>query len=921
MARQVLDRMAMPEAMKEALKGATDSNPSQEKIWHAMRQERILTLYSVERKQGLSAEEVRKRLETHGPNALPEKKRHSIFIVFLRQFKSPLIYLLLFAAAGALLLGELRDSIVILVVVLLNSLIGAFQEGRAEGAMEALRQISSLKTRVLRDAKEQIVPARDLVPGDILLLAAGDAIGADARLIEAASLEIAEAALTGESVPVEKKLEPLPQETLLADRLNMAYAGTHVTAGRGVAVVVAIGLMTEVGKISELTQGGEEPKTPLEIRIAQFGRYLIYAAGALFFVIIGLGRLRQIPFSEIFMIGVSQVVSMIPEGLPVAVTIALAVGVQRMAARKAIVRRLSAVETLGSTSVICSDKTGTLTRNEMTVTAVYLPDGREIEVTGIGYVPEGEFRHNGSSHSKADAEGQLVKLIEAGVLCNDSQLLKAEGNTGEWKSVGDPTEVALLTLALKAGVDVQRIRSQFPRVAEIPFESGIKMMATRHARNGDSVVYVKGAVEVVLDLCQPEKQERENIQQAAEKMASHALRVLAIAGLQNLDGAMDDFNSLRGKVRFLGLIGQLDPPREEAKEAVAQCQSAGIRPVMVTGDHKTTGWAIAHRLGIATDKNTAIDGAELERLTDDELSQQLDKIAVFARVHPAQKLRIVEAYQARKYVVAMTGDGVNDAPALARANVGVAMGISGTEVAKEASKIVIMDDNFATLVTAVAEGRLIYRNIKKLILYLFSTSSAEIIVLISALAFGYPPPLAAVQILWINLVTDGAVTVTLIIEPAEGDEMRNSPIPLQEPLLTTPLLRRLALLAPAIALSTLGLFVFRLKAGVPLDQARTEAFTVLAVSQWYNVLNCRSDHQSVFRQSLFRNKWLMAGLTVGVLLQALVVYWSPLNVLFHTVPLPPGEIVGIVILASLVVWVEELRKVFVRRRKGRRQEI
>lgn len=905
-------------------------NQEQERLWYAMKPEDVLPELTVTSKSGLNSDEAAKRLASYGPNALPEKRRHSAFAVFFRQFKSPLIYLLLIAALGAFFLGEARDAFVIGVVVLINSIIGAFQEGKAERSMAALRQISSLKTRVLRDGKERVIAAREVVPGDIILLSSGDAVGADARLLEVVNLEVAEAALTGESVPVRKLLEPLDHETLLADRQNMVYAGTHVTSGRATAAVVATGAQTEVGKIAELTQAAEEPKTPLESRIAQFGRYLIYAAVLLFFVIIGLGRLRGIPFSEIFMIGVSQVVSMIPEGLPVAVTVALSLGVQRMAARKTIVRRLSAVETLGSTSIICSDKTGTLTRNEMTVTSLYLPDGREVEVTGVGYAREGDLRMDGKTVSAKEVP-EIQMLLEAALLCNDAQLERSQEKENSWKPVGDPTEVALLTLAMKGGVDFHDMRERFPRLGEIPFDSGVKMMATQHHKDEGSIVYVKGAPEVVLDLCfgrrapgralEAVQADRVRAQNAAEQMASRALRVLAFAKVEGATGKLSSFDTFRGKAEFIGLAGQLDPPRSEAKDAVTECKSAGIRPVMVTGDHKATGWAIARSLGIASERNIAVDGSELEKMTDEALKDRLDEIAVFARVHPAQKLRIVEAYQSRRGVVAMTGDGVNDAPALARANVGMAMGITGTEVAKEAAKIVITDDNFATIVKAVEEGRLIYRNIKKLILYLFSTSASEILVLLTALLIGYPPPLVAVQILWINLVTDGALTVTLIMESPEGDEMRHRPIPLREPLLTRPLLRRMALMAPAIAISTLGFFIYQIETGVPFEQARTEAFTVLAVSQWFNVLNCRSDHQSVFGLSLLRNKWLMGGLIVGNILQASVIYLEPMNELFHTVPIPFLEVLKIGLISSLVLWVEEIRKFFARRRmRAKRDE-
>ena len=876
-----------------------------------------------DRDEGLSVAEVRTRLARFGPNALPEHERRSLLWVFLGQFKSPLIYLLFLAAGIALALGHRSDAIVIFTVVLLNAVIGAFQEGRAERSVEALRKLAVHKARVVRGGQEQIVEAGEVVPGDVVVLEAGDAVPADARLLHGAALQIAEAALTGESLPVAKHLLPLAPDTLLADRRNMVYAGTHVTAGRAHAVVVTTGLDTEIGHIATLAGSAKEPRTPLERRIAQFGRYIMIAAAAMFVTVLTIGLVRGMPFGQIIMVGISQLVGMIPEGLPVAMTIALAVGVQRMARRKAVVRRLAAVETLGSTTVICSDKTGTLTRNEMTVTALVLPDGRELAVTGAGYEPSGEFLEAGRVLDPLPTD--VRALLEAGMLCNDAQLHGPGDAEPRWKPIGDPTEVALVTLAIKGGIVPAELRGRLPRRAEIPFDSGAKLMATQHATPAGARVIVKGAPEVVLELCRAARRDgqdvvlddeaRRALGDAADRMAAQALRVLAIGVV---DGAEIDgragFEAFRGRITLLGLFGQIDPPRSEVKDAVARCVDAGIRVVMVTGDHKATGLAIAKELGISRDGDMAVDGRELEQMSDAELAEQIKAISVFARVHPAQKLRIVDAYQQRHEVVAMTGDGVNDAPALVKADVGIAMGITGTEVAKDSAKIVIGDDNFATIVAAVEEGRVVYRNIKKVVLYLFSTSMAEVLVLLTALVLGYPPPLAAVQILWINLVTEGTVTVNLIMEPAEGDEMRLRPIPRNEPLLTRILLSRLAFMTPAIAVSTFGWFAYRLSSGVPFPQVQTETFTVLAVCQWFNVLNCRSDRRSALSLSIFKNPWLIGGLVVSNVLHLAVVFWSPLAEIFHTVPLDLREVVAIGAVASLVLWVEELRKLFVRRR-------
>ncbi len=872
---------------------------------------------------GLSTAEARLRLERSGPNELRERARRSSWSIVAGQFRSPLIYLLVAVAGLALALGHVNDAAVILAVVVLNAVIGAVQEGRAERSLAALRKLATHKARVIRGGGDVIVEAREVVRGDILVLEAGDAVAADARLVHGAALQIAEAALTGESVPVAKQTIPLAPDSPLADRVNMVYAGTHVSAGRGRAVVIATGLEMEIGRIAALAEAAAQPATPLEQRIAQFGRYVIVAAAAMFVIIIVVGVARGMPLGDIVMVGISQVVGMIPEGLPVAMTIALAVGVQRMARRRAVVRRLAAVETLGSITVICSDKTGTLTRNEMTVTTIVLPDGRQLAVTGAGYAPIGGFFAADRALDPIPAE--LVALLEAGALCNDAQLHAAVGSESEWEPIGDPTEVALVTLAIKAGVVPDELRRRLPRRAEIPFDSATKVMATQHETPEGARVFVKGAPEVVLAFCRAARRSgqdvaldaeaRQALAGAADAMAERALRVLAVGVVDGaaLDGRAG-VEALRGRITLLGLLGQLDPPRLEVKDAVARCREAGIRPMMVTGDHKATAHAIARELDISRDGDEVIDGRELEQMPDLELATRIDHIAVFARVHPAQKLRIVGALQARGEVVAMTGDGVNDAPALVKADVGVAMGITGTEVAKESAKIVIGDDNFATVVAAVEEGRVVYQNIKKAVLLLFSTSAAEVVVLLLAMLLGYPPPFAAVQILWNNLVTEGLITVNLVMEPPEGDEMKRRPVSRDEPLLSRILLTRMAFMVPAIVASTLGWFLVRTAAGVPEAQVRTETFTLLAICEWFNVLNCRSEVKSALTLGVLRNPWLVGGLVIGNLLQVAVVFWAPLGQVFHTVPISLETVVALAVVGSLVLWIEELRKLIVRRR-------
>jgi magnesium-transporting ATPase (P-type) len=892
--------------------------------WHALSVVETLAALRADAAQGFSAAQVVRGLERFGPNALPEPKQLSRIAVFLRQFKSPLIYLLFAAAGVALALGHRSDAVVIFVVVTLNAVIGAFQEGRAERSLQALRKLVRNRARVIRNGGQCVVDASEIVPGDLLVLDAGDAVAADARLVEGAALQVAEAALTGESLPVAKDTGPVPADTPLADRHSLVFAGTHVTGGRARAIVVATGLRTEIGRIATLAKAAKQPRTPLERRVAQFGRALIFVAVPLFVLIVGIGLAQGIAFEEILMVGISQLVGVIPEGLPVAMTIALAVGVQRMARRKASVRRLSAVETLGSTTIICSDKTGTLTRNEMTVTDIHLPDARSFTVTGVGYAPEGRILEQ-ERELDSPRDAALRELLEAIVLCNDAQLHGPREIEPRWKPIGDPTEVALITLALKGGLEPSQVRERAPRRAELPFDPAAKLMATQHQDARGPRVIVKGAPEVVLALCHAvrrgaadevlDESARRALSRVADAMGERALRVLAVGCIEGAELDAGGFDSLCGRVSLLGLLGQIDPPRLEVKQALDRCREAGIKPVVVTGDHKATSLAIARTLGIARDGDVALDGRELEQLSDAELAARIDSISVFARVHPAQKLRIVGAYQSRKHVVAMTGDGVNDAPALVKADVGVAMGITGTDVAKEAAKIVITDDNFASIVAAVEEGRVVYRNIKKAVLLLFSTSAAEVTVLFLGILLGYPPPFAAVQILWNNLVIEGLVTVNLVMEAPEGDEMKHKPIPPDEPLVDRALLMRMALMTPAIVILTFGWFVLRTAARVPEVQVRTETFTLLAVCDWFAVLNCRSEWRSGLMWSLFRNRWLVGGLVLGNLLQIAVVYFRPLGTLFHTVPLDLEIVIALGAVGSLVLWSEELRKWIVRKRR------
>lgn len=912
--------------------------------WHHQEINEVLIFFKSNKECGLSSHEIDERITKYGKNELPEIKRRSIIFIFLSQFLSPLIYLLLLAATISFFIGEPKDSLVILIVLLINALIGSFQEGRAEKSLEALKKLSELKARVIRDGIEKIVNSNELVPGDILVLSAGDAIPSDARIIESNQLMTAEAALTGESLPVSKSAKIIDKDTLLADRSNMIYSGTYIHYGRCLAIVTSTGFDNEIGKIAKLASSNNHPKTRLESRIHRFGQLLIIFSTLISSLVILIGTLKGMPFAEIFMIAISQMVSLVPEGLPVSMTIALAIGVQRMAKKGAVIRKLSAVETLGSTTMICTDKTGTLTRNEMTVTNIYLPCGdRQISLTGVGYEPDGHFFEKDEMIIPHE-DPILIQLLQAGILCNDALLIKPNDTNKGWNIIGDPTEAALLTLASKAHLDFQKVRKEFHRINEIPFNSNTKLMATQNQFNNESFVFIKGAPEIVIDYCnsilsysQPkstlfDSQESlfeltslpytekivSKINEAYQKMADSALRVLAFAVVKNIPiHSNGSFESFYKQGTLIGLVGQIDPPRMEVKKSINESQQAGIKTVMITGDHKATGIAIAQSLGIYQSHDLALDGKDIDQLSDSSFEKMIDRVTVFARVHPSQKLKIVETFQKKGHVVAMTGDGVNDAPALVKADVGVSMGITGTEVAKEASSVVITDDNFATIVSAVTEGRLVYQNIKKLILFLFVTSIDEVIILLLALLFGYPAPLAAVQILWINLVTEGTITINLVMEPPEGNEMKRNPVPASEPLLDNSLLLRVPTMVLSSVISTFGWFLFRTHEGLPTHLIQTETFTVLAVCQWFNLLNCRSSTQSAFSMDIFRNPWLIGGLFLGNVLQVAVVYWKPLNLFFHTVPIDPIHFLSIGLTASLVLWVEEIRKLFLRRIKNR----
>ena len=882
---------------------------------------------------GLSKAEAERRALIHGMNALPEAPRRSIVALFLSQCTSPLVFLLLGASLLSLALRHIEDAVVILVVVIINAAMGTYQEQRADRSMTALRQLSTTRVRVRRGGDEQLIDAANLVPGDLIEVGAGDAIAADARVIAAVGLQVSEASLTGESVPVAKSASAVSEATLLADRHCMLYAGTLATAGHARAVVVATGPHTEVGAIARLSERAQEPPTPLERRLATLGRALLGVAAALFATLVLLGLWRQIPTGELLMIAISQMVSVVPEGLPIALTIALAAGMQRMAARGALIRRLSAVEALGATTIICTDKTGTLTRNDMTAAGLWIP-GLGLHSLETRPAQPGQSGEGAPLRGAAD-EPRLRRLLRAAVLCNDAR---------------DSTETTLLDLAVQLGESPDDRRREAPRESEQPFEAEHRMMASCHRlADGRLLTLAKGAPETIFRLCTQDEAGLAAAEEAAEQMAARGWRVLAFADRTDArsnptpaaPATPSDSNPeplasspltprsnvhhpiTGGRINatgltLLGLIGERDPPREGVAEAIAQCHAAGIRTMMVTGDHKLTGLAIARELGISGASTgtpgAAVDGLELERMDEAELRERMASVAVFARVQPSQKLRIVEALQAGGHVVAMTGDGVNDAPALARADIGIAMGASGTDVARAAAGMVITDDNFATITHAIEAGRAINASVRKLILYLLATSIDEVLLLMLALIAGWPLPLTAVQILWINLVTEGTLTLNLVMDPADPDAMRKPPVPADAPLLDRPMLIRAGLMGLTSAAAAFGWFAWGLNHGTDPAVLQTEVFTLVAISQWFNMLNCRSATASAFSPTLLSNRWLAAGLALSVALQLSVLYVPGIAAVFHTVPLPASSLAPIALTASAVLWVEELRKVAVRRR-------
>ncbi len=910
--------------------------------WHTLSADEVLAAAGSGR-EGLSSDEAQRRRERFGPNRLEPPHRHGPLVRFLLHFHNVLIYVLLAAAVVTALLGHWIDTGVILAVVVINAAIGFIQEGKAEKALAAVRGMLTPEATVLRDGLRVTIPAEEVVPGDVVLFGSGDKVPADVRLVYAKDLKIDEAMLTGESVPVEKSLAPSPAEAVLGDRLGMAFSGTLITYGQGRGVVVGTGDNTEIGRVSQMIAEVDALATPLLRQVDRFSRALSVAIVVLAALTFFFGwALRDYELVEMFLAAVSVAVAAIPEGLPAIMTITLAIGVQRMAGRHAIIRRLPAVDTLGSVTVICSDKTGTLTRNEMTVTRLILADG-DFVVEGGGYAPRGGFRRfvgelereAAASEVPDDpsqdrqgageavdpaAHGGITALAEAAALCNDASVRQGEGD--RWEMMGDPTEGALITLAMKARLDPDELRRRRARLDEIPFESENRYMATLNpAAGGGRAVFVKGAPERILEMCSHQGSlgaeaplDRAYWEGHAEAAAAQGRRVLALAARHaEADEAEVNPEDIAGGLTLLGMVGIIDPPRHEAVAAIAECQRAGIRVKMITGDHAVTARAIGRRLGIG-DGTTSMTGRDVDRVDDVALEQIARDVDVFARVSPEHKLRLVRAIQARGEVVAMTGDGVNDAPALKRADVGVAMGIKGTEVSKEASDMVLTDDNFASIAHAVEEGRTVYDNLRKAILFLLPTNGSEALVIILAILLGRTLPITPVQILWVNMITAVTLALALAFEPTEADVMERPPRDPRRGLLDGFFAWRIFFVSVIICAGTFGLFILMRAWDAPIELARTVAVNTLVVFQAWYLLNTRFLRQPVLSpRGLTGNPYILAAIALVILFQLTFTYLPLMQRLFGSAGIPAMHWLMIVAVASTVFFLVELEKLYLRR--------
>ncbi|WP_145023714.1 calcium-translocating P-type ATPase, SERCA-type [Paenibacillus sp. Y412MC10] len=916
----------------------------EQKKWHQLDAEELQHVLGVHPQQGLSEEEAEERRKKNGWNELSEGKRISPLALFLNQFKDFMVLVLMGATLVSGLLGEYLDAITIIAIILLNGVLGFIQEFKAERSLRALKQLSAPGAKVLRGGKVVQVPAKMLVPGDVVLLESGDRVPADVRWLETSSCYIEESALTGESVPVGKHAQPIQEADVpLGDQKNTGFMGTMMTRGTAKGVVVRTGMDTEMGKIADLIQNTDSQETPLQHRLEQLGKMLIILSLGLTVMVVVAGILHGQPAVGMFLAGVSLAVAAIPEGLPAIVTVALALGVQRMIKRKAIVRKLPSVETLGCASVICSDKTGTLTQNKMTVTRVWV-GGRSLEVTGDGYAPTGQILEEKKPVDVKNDQG-LRRLLQISALCNNAEIYetaapesrgkrkgKEEPQGPVWELKGDPTEGALITLASKMGMTTQSLSALYQRDKEFPFDSERKLMSVVVSHQGGKILCTKGAPDVLLNQCTYILWEgnvvpftgtlRQKVLAANEEMASSALRVLGTAyrDLRPHD-SLDSEADAESQLVFVGLAGMIDPPRREVRDAISTCRRAGIKTVMITGDHGTTAEAIAQQLGIMPRGGEAMSGQELSQIDDQELDAKVDNVYVYSRVSPEHKLRIVKSLQRKGHVVAMTGDGVNDAPAIKAADIGIAMGITGTDVTKEASALILSDDNFSTIVAAIEEGRSIYENIRKFIRYLLASNVGEILTMFFAMMLALPLPLLPIQILWVNLVTDGLPAMALGVDQPEKDLMEHKPRGAKENIFARRLGWKIISRGFLIGLCTLGAFWLTLRVdphnATQVTKAQSVAFATLVMAQLIHVFDCRSS-RSIFHRNPLQNKYLVLAVLSSVLLMLGVMYIEPLQPIFKTVPLGFREWCITIVGAGVPTFLMGIGSVWGGRRNKRR---
>lgn len=868
-------------------------------MWFNKTSEETLKELNVDSQLGLTLEEVKKRTEQYGPNKLNAKKQKSILKLFFEQLNDILIYILLAAAIVSGVLGEISDAIIIAIVIIINAVVGVIQEAKAEKALEALKQLSNPKALVKRNGNLEEITSDEVVPGDIIIIDAGRYIPCDLRLIETANLKIEESALTGESVPVEKSSDEVftDEKIALGDQKNMAFMSTLSTYGRGIGVAVATGMNTEIGKIAKMLESEDKELTPLQKKLAELGKILGIAALCICALMFIVGLIQKRDTLEMFLTAISLAVAAIPEGLPAIVTLVLAMGVQKMIKKNAIIRKLPAVETLGAVNIICSDKTGTLTQNKMTVTKFYADKTLD-------------------ALDKLDVKNPLHNLLLSNlILCNDATFSKES-------STGDPTEIALLEAGAKYALIKDELEINHKRIDEIPFESDRKLMTTVNKFDDKYYVMTKGAIDNLIKISKniylngeivPLTEDfKKHIMESSNGMSENALRVLG-ASFKILDKENYNKEDLEKDLTFIGLVGMIDPPRETAKDSIAECKKSGIKTIMITGDHKVTAFAIAKELGIAEDESQAIFGHELDSMSDEELSNKIDNLRVFARVSPEHKVKIVKAFKNKGNIVSMTGDGVNDAPSLKTADIGVAMGITGTDVAKGASDMVLTDDNFSTIVSAIKEGRNIYNNIKKSIIFLLSCNLGEIMALFIGIILGWPSPLRPIHLLWVNLITDSLPALALGIDPGDPDVMNEKPRDPNESLFANGATLFTILNGILIGVLTLIAFEFgRIKYSNSLMHAQTMAFVVLSVSQLFHSLNMRSPKKSIFQLGLFSNKFLIGSILFGILLQDIVITIPFLSSIFKVFDLTPSDWIFVSILSIVPLVVNEIVKIFIR---------